>query len=151
MFTSKNKTYICKVLFTFCLTLITFIMNLSTKKLALWTWSWVATLAVATFGPIFIWDDHQFLTTFAIIVNLLNGVMMIIANRNFFNSLDELQRKIHIESLAITLGLAVVFGLSFSLLDQTNMIPFDAEIGFLVGFIGVTYMIALFVNRKRYS
>jgi hypothetical protein len=126
-------------------------MNLSTKKLALWTWSWVATLAVATFGPIFIWDDHQFLTTFAIIVNLLNGVMMIIANRNFFNSLDELQRKIHIESLAITLGLAVVFGLSFSLLDQTNMIPFDAEIGFLVGFIGVTYMIALFVNRKRYS
>ncbi len=151
MFTSKNKTYICKVLFTFCITLITFIMNLSTKKLALWTWSWVATLAVATFGPIFIWDDHQFLTTFAIIVNLLNGVMMIIANRNFFNSLDELQRKIHIESLAITLGLAVVFGLSFSLLDQTNMIPFDAEIGFLVGFIGVTYMIALFVNRKRYS
>ena len=72
-------------------------------------------------------------------------------DRNFFNSLDELQRKIHIESLAITLGLAVVAGLSFSLLDQTNLIPIDAEIGFLVGFIGLTYMIALFINTKRYS
>jgi hypothetical protein len=74
-----------------------------------------------------------------------------VANRQFFNSLDELQRKIHIEALAVTLGLTVIAGLSFSLLDQTNLISFDAEIGFLVGFIGVTYMIALLVNRKRYA
>jgi len=125
-------------------------MNHSTKKLALWTWSWVATLAIATFGPILIWDDHKLLTVLAIVVNLSNGVMMIAANRTFFNSLDELQRKIHVESLAITLGLAVVAGLTFSLLDQTNLIPFDAEIGFLVGFIGITYMVALLFNRKRY-
>ncbi len=126
-------------------------MNQQTKKLALWTWSWVATLAVATFGPKFIWDDHRFLTVFAIVVNLTNGVLMIIANKRFFNSLDELQRKIHLESLAITLGLAVIAGLSFSLLDQTNLIPFDAEIGYLVGFIGITYMIALVINRKKYA
>jgi len=126
-------------------------MNHSTKKLALWTWSWVATLAIATFGPKFIWDDHKLLTVLAIAVNLSNGIMMIVANRNFFNSLDELQRKIHVESLAITLGLAVVAGLSFSLLDITNLIPIDAEIGLLVGFIGITYMIALFINTRRYS
>lgn len=65
--------------------------------------------------------------------------------------MDELQRKIHIEALAITLGLSVIAGLSFSLLDQTNLIAFDAEIGFLVGFIGITYMIALAINRSRYS
>ncbi|WP_445159260.1 hypothetical protein [Mesohalobacter salilacus] len=121
-----------------------------TLKLALWTWSWVATLAIATFGPKFIWDDHQLLTTLAIAVNLSNGVMMIIANRNYFNKMDELQRKIHIEALSITLGLAVIVGLSFSLLDQTNLITFDAEIGFLVGFIGITYMVALLINRRRY-
>ena len=119
-------------------------------KLALWTWSWVATLAIATFGPKFIWDDHIFLTVFAILVNLGNGILMINANKNLFNSLDELQRKIQLEALGITLGLAVIAGLSFSLLDQTNLIPFDAEIGFLVGFIGITYMVALFINRKRY-
>lgn len=121
-----------------------------TVKLALWTWSWVATLAMATFGPKFIWDDHVFLTVFAILVNLGNGILMILANKNLFNSLDELQRKIQLEALGITLGLAVIAGLSFSLLDQTNIIPFDAEIGFLVGFIGITYMVALLINRKRY-
>jgi len=120
-------------------------------RLAAWTWSWVATLAIATFGPKFIWDDHTFLTVLAILVNLANGVLMIIANRNFFNSLDELQRKIQLEALGISLGLAIIVGLSFSLLDQTNLIPFDAEIGFLVGFVGITYMIALLINRKRYA
>ena len=122
----------------------------NTVKLALWTWSWVATLAIATFGPKFIWDGHIFLTVFAILVNLGNGILMILANKNLFNSLDELQRKIQLEALGITLGLAVIAGLSFSLLDQTNLIPFDAEIGFLVGFIGITYMVALLINRKRY-
>jgi hypothetical protein len=122
-----------------------------TIKLALWTWSWVATLAIATFGPKFIWDDHKLLTVFAITVNLSNGIMMIIANRSCFNTMDELQRKIHTESLAITLGLAVIVGLSFSLLDQTNLINFDADIGFLVGFIGITYMVTLLINRSRYS
>ena len=120
------------------------------KNLGLWTWSWVATLAIATFGPKFIWDEHVGLTTFAIITNLVNGVLMILANRTLFNHYDELERKIHLESLALTLGLTVVVGLSYSLLDQTNIIPFDAEIGVLVGFIGVAHLITLLINRKRY-
>ncbi len=120
-----------------------------TKQLAWWTWSWVATLAIATFGPKFIWDGHLFLTVFAIIVNFVNGIMMIIANRNLFEHYDELERKIHLESMAITLGATVIAGLSYSLLDQMDLIS-HAEIGMLVGFIGITYMISLLINRRRY-
>jgi len=90
------------------------------------------------------------LTTFAILLNFVNGVLMILANRKLFNHYDELERKIHLESLALSLGLAVVVGLTYSLLDQTNLIPFDAEIGILIGFVGLTYMITLLINRKRY-
>lgn len=121
-----------------------------TIKLALWTWSWVATLAIATFGPKFIWDDHLFLTIFAVGVNLINGIAMILANRNYFNHLDELQRKIHLEAFAITLGLTMVVGMSYTLLDITNLIPTDAEIGFLIGFMGVTYFVSFLINSKRY-
>ncbi|MBZ9619553.1 hypothetical protein [Psychroflexus lacisalsi] len=129
---------------------------MKTKKqqilnLAGWTWSWVATLALATFGPRFIWDDHQLLTILFVGLNFANGVAMIIANRSFFNSLDEMQRKIQLEALGITLGLAVIFGITYSLLDTTNLIANDAEIGFLVGIIGVTYMVSLLVIRKRYA
>lgn len=120
-------------------------------QLAAWTWSLVATMAIATFGPKYIWDDHYFLTVFAVSVNFANGILMIIANRNLYNSFDELERKIHLESLALTLGLAVVVGLSFSLLDSTKLIAFTAEISHLVLFIGVTYLVCVLVNTRRYA
>ncbi|MHB1148248.1 MAG: hypothetical protein ACYC01_11730 [Lutibacter sp.] len=120
-------------------------------QLAAWTWSWVATMAIASFGPKYIWDDHTVLTTFAVSVNFANGILMIVANRNLYNNFDELERKIHLESLALTLGLAVVVGLSFSLLESTNLIAFKAEISNLVLFIGVTYLVCVFVNTKRYA
>ena len=119
-------------------------------RLAIWTWSWVATLAVATFGPKYIWEENTFWTTLAIGLNLVNGVLMISANRSLFNHYDELERKIHLESMGLTLGLTVVTGLSYSLLDQTNLISSNAEIGFLVMFISITYLITLLINRKRY-
>ena len=121
------------------------------RNLGLWTWSWVATLAIATFGPKFIWDNQDALTTFAILINLVNGVLMILANRKLFNHYDELERKLHLESFALTLGLTVVVGITYSLLDQKNLIPFDAEIGILVGFVGITYLITLLINRKRFQ
>jgi hypothetical protein len=133
---------------------MTFYMK--TKKqqvlnLAGWTWSWVATLALATFGPQFIWDDHQLLTILFVGLNFANGIAMVIANRHFFNSLDELQRKIQLEALGITLGLTVIIGITYSLLDTTNLIDEDAEIGFLVGIIGVIYMVSTLIINKRYA
>jgi len=119
-------------------------------RLAIWTWSWVATLAVATFGPKYIWEENTFWTTLTIGLNLVNGVLMISANRSLFNHYDELERKIHLESMGLTLGLTVVTGLSYSLLDQTKLISSNAEISFLVMFISITYLVTLMINRKRY-
>ncbi|MGM0934690.1 MAG: hypothetical protein ACQEWD_14740 [Bacteroidota bacterium] len=119
--------------------------------LAAWTWSWVATMAIAAFGPVYIWDDHSVLTVLAVSVNFVHGILMIFANRRLFNNFDELERKIHLESLALTLGLAVVVGLSYSLLDTTNLIGLDAEISNLVIFIGVTYLVLVTINTRRYT
>ena len=121
-----------------------------TIRLAIWTWTWVATLAVATFGPIFIWENSILWTTLAICINLINGVLMILANRSLFNHYDELERKIHLESMGLTLGATVIVGLSYSLLDITNLITSDAEISYLIMFMSVTYFITLLINRKRY-
>lgn len=130
-------------------------MNKTRKKnlyqLAAWTWSWVATLAIATFGSKYLWDGHSVLTALAVCVNFANGILMILANRDLFNNFDELERKIHLESLALTLGLTVVVGLSYSLVDVTNLLSFDAEIGNLVFFTGITYLICLTINTRRYS
>ena len=119
-------------------------------QLAIWTWTWVATLAIATFGPNYLWEDRTILTICAVLLNLLNGGLMIHANRNLLNHYDELERKIHLESMGFTLGASVVFGISYALVDQLDLINSDAKIGILVFFIGITYMISLLINRKRY-
>jgi len=119
-------------------------------RLAIWTWSWVITAAIATFGPQFIWNNHEGITALAIAVNLINGIAMIIANRRLFDHYDELERKLHLESMGLTLGLTVIVGLAYSMLDQTNLITSDAEIGILIGFMGITYLITLLINRRRF-
>ncbi len=121
-----------------------------TLQLALWTWTWVATMALATFGPLYIWEENKNLTLLAILINLINGGLMVVANVKLFRQYDELEQKIHAEAMGLTLGATVVVGLSYSLLDQTNLIHSDAEIGVLVMFVGLTYFISLLINRKKY-
>jgi hypothetical protein len=76
---------------------------------------------------------------------------MIIANRNHINGLDELDKKITFDAMAIALGVGIIGGLSFSVMDITQMIGFDAEISFLVVLISITYMIAIIVGKQRYK
>jgi len=45
----------------------------------------------------------------------------------------------------------VVGGLSFSLLDITNLIAFDAEISFMVFLIGITYLIGIVITNFQYK
>ena len=120
------------------------------KQLAFWTVGWTLSMALATFGPKFLWDNNTIATLIAVLVNLAIGIGMILVNRNVVNNGDELEKKIQLESMGLTLGLAVVVGLSYSLLDQTNLISGDAEISNLVIFIGLTYIISTFYNNKRY-
>ena len=106
-------------------------------------------MAIARFSPQFLWNEESIGTLLGIIVNLILGVRMILANRKFINSGDELQKKIQLESLGLTLGLALIIGLSYSLLDQMNLISGNAEISVLVLFIGITYLATVIVNNKK--
>jgi len=121
------------------------------RHLAYWSGAWVLTTAIATFGPKFLWDHNSSISILAILINTIIGGGMILMNRKYTNGLDELHRKVNMEAMAIALGVGVVGGLSYSMLDIANVIPFDAEIGHLVLLIGVTYFIAFIVGSIRYK
>lgn len=112
---------------------------------------WIISLAVATFGPKFIWDENVALTVLAVVINAFLGLGMILINVKHINSLDELQKKIQLEAMGIALGVGVVGGISYSVLDITNLITQDAEISFLVILISLTYMIGILIGQKRYK
>ena len=129
--------------------------EVTTKKnvrhLAFWTGSWLLTVATATFGPKFIWNSNSIITILIILISTIIGIGMILMNRKYINGLDEMQRKINTDAMAIALGVGVVGGISYSMLDIADIISFNAEIGHLIILIGITYIIGVFVGNIRYK
>lgn len=123
----------------------------NTKLLACWTGSWLVTMAIASFGPKFIWNNNPNISLVFIVINTIVGVGMIMMNRKYINGLDEMHRKVTLDAMAIALGAGVVGGLSYSMLDIARVIPFTAEIAHLVLLIGITYIIAIIVGNNRYK
>lgn len=123
----------------------------STRLLAYWTIAWTLSMAVAAFGPKFLWDFNAVFTTFSIVINLALGVGMIVANKRHMDGLDELQKKVALEAMALSLGVGIVFGLGLSLLEITQLLPLKVEIGHLVMLVGVTNLVAIIVLNRRYK
>lgn len=119
-------------------------------RLAAWTAAWLITMALATFGPAFLWDANQTLTLGAVGLNALAGLGMIRANIRYLNALDEMMQKLQLEAMGLSLGVGVVGGLSYALLDTTNLISSDAEIAYVVMLMGLTYIVSTVVGVWRY-
>jgi hypothetical protein len=122
----------------------------NTVRLGIWTAAWVISLAIATFGPMFIWESGTLPSILAIAVNLAIGVGMILANKHHLQGLDEVQRNMQLEAMAVSLGVGLITGLAFSTMDVVNLIHFDAEISHMVILMSITYAISLAISRRKY-
>ena len=122
----------------------------NTALLGAWTLAWLATMALATFGPKLLWELNQWLTILAILINLGVGFGMIVANKRHLKGLDEMHQKIQLEAMALSLGVGLVVGLGYSNLDVTNIIAFDAEISHMVILMGLTYAAGVFAGVRKY-
>jgi len=118
--------------------------------LAAWTAAWVASLALAAFGPRILWNNEPAPTLIAIVFNVLVGVGMLFANKRYLKSLDELQRTIQLHAMAWTLGAGLVGGLAWTLLARHGLVGTEAEIAHLVIFMGAVYMAGSVAGLLRY-
>ena len=123
----------------------------NTRNLGAWTLLWVLSLALVTFGHELIWNENTTISLVVLIVNAAIGIGMILANVKYLNGLDELQRKIHLEAMGICLGVALVAGISYSTMDVTNIILYDAEISHLIILMGLTYFVSMLIINSRYK
>ena len=122
----------------------------STARLALWTLAWAATLALAKFGPKLLWDSQPVASWAAVATNLAVVMGWIIAHARYLRGIDELQRKIMQDALAVTLGVGFVGGFAYVVADAADLIAHDVEIGVLPALLGGVYMIAIVVGHTRY-
>ena len=125
--------------------------KLNTTNLAKWTLIWLLSLAICSFGPVLIWDHNNAMSGFFIVVNVVVGIAMIIANKRNLQGLDELQQKIHLSAMGFTLGAIVVGGLAYSNLQLSGIISVRADIPDLMFLMGSVYLISTYILNKRYS
>ena len=125
--------------------------RVNNKQLFIWTSMWLLTTALMAFGPKLMWDFDKTFTLIAAILNLLAGVKMLLVNKAFLNGLDELQRKIHFNAMAISLGVTMISGTLYGLLQPSGLIDFSPNPSNLLFVMGISYLVAIAVNNKVYS
>jgi predicted membrane channel-forming protein YqfA (hemolysin III family) len=123
----------------------------NTVNLAYWTGAWVASQALAVFGPAHLWHASQTPTALALLINVVMGIGMIMAFRRHLNGLDELQRRIQLEAMALCLGVGLVAGMAYSTLAVTKLIGFEAKISHLVILMGLTYLAGVLRGHRKYQ
>ena len=122
-----------------------------TLQLLIWGVAWCATLAVAKFGPEFWWGSQQTLPSWAaIVVNFAVGIAWIVTFTRFIRALDELDRKIMLDALAITLGAGWIGGFAWVVADAAGLLPGDIEIAIFPAALAVVFLIAFFAGKVRY-
>jgi predicted membrane protein len=125
-------------------------MTRNTLGLAGWTVAWVASVALAAFGPEILWNQEPVPTLIAIAFTVLVGIGMLFANKRYLQALDELQRTIQLQAMAWSLGAGLVGGVAWTLFARHDLVGFDAEIAHLVVFMALVYLAGCVAGLLRY-
>ena len=123
----------------------------SKKSLFIWTLGWLLSLALLAFGPKFIWDFNVAISLGVIALNLFFGYWMIIVNKKHLDGLDELQRQLHLNAMAISLGVSLVFGAVYGLLEPARILESTPNPSNILFVMGLSYLISLVINFRKYQ
>ena len=123
----------------------------NTLRLFFWTGAWVLATAGAAFGPRFLWDFNTLPTVLGVLVHIGLGLGMIRAFKQYLLGLDELQRKIQLDAMALSLGIGLVLGSSYELLEDIKLIPFEPEIPHLLILMSLTYVVGTVLGHRKYQ
>ncbi len=118
--------------------------------IAVWTLVWAATLALARFGPDALWGGEPVAGWSAVGVNVAAGVGWIVAHARWLQRVDDLQRKLLMEAMAVALGVGIVGGFAYSVAEQAGLVSLDADSGFLAALMALVYALASVVGTVRY-
>ena len=114
-----------------------------------WVFVWSLTMVLADKAELYEWYSSEVISILAIVTNAIIGIGMIVVFMRFLKELDELQRKIQLDSLALSMGIGLVGSFSYSLLVTAKFIS-DAEISHIILLMGLTYTVGIIVGQIRY-
>jgi len=119
-------------------------------RLACWNGAWVGTCALIAFGPKFLWNRTLLFTLLAVGLNVCVGVGMLLSNKKYVEGLDELQRRVYLNGLAITVGVSLIAGVPISVMAGYGVIPCKADIACLMMLMALTFLVSMLYGTWRY-
>ena len=123
----------------------------NTLRLFFWTVAWVLATAGVAFGSKNLWNFNTWLTIIAVLIHIGLGLGMIRVFKQYLLGLDELQRKIQLDAMALSLGIGLVLGSSYELLEDIKLIPFEPEIPHLLILMSLTYVVGTVLGHRKYQ
>lgn len=118
--------------------------------LAIVTMVWVASVALAQFGPELLWGEQPVLSWIAIALNLVLGIAWIVVHARYLGGVDELQRKILMDAMAVALGVGLVGGFAWASAESAGLVEVGSDIALLSVVLAVVYLVSIVVGRLRY-
>jgi len=125
-------------------------LRTNTIRLVCWNGAWAGTCLLLAFGPKFLWNKGLLLTLVAAALNVAVGIGWILANKKYVEEQDELQQKVYLNALGITVGVAVIASVPYSAMAAYHVIPFKADIGQLVMLMVLTFFVSVLYGTWRY-
>ncbi|MBT8063103.1 MAG: hypothetical protein HKO64_12255 [Xanthomonadales bacterium] len=117
--------------------------------LVAWIFVWMASLVVSDKAALYGWWDAPWITIVSIGLNAGLGLLVVHRYRRLLQGMDDLQRKIQLEALAIALGISLVGACSYMLLVTWGYI-IDEEISDLFVLMCVSYAAASMYGVWKY-
>lgn len=122
----------------------------NTIRVVCWNGAWAATSLVMALGPRFLWNKALGFTLLAIGVDVAVGVGMILATKKYVTELDDLQQKVYLNALGITVGVALISVVPYAVLDAYHVVHFKAAVAYLVILMGLTFLVSVLYGTWRY-
>jgi uncharacterized membrane protein len=120
------------------------------RNIVVWSLAWIAPFLAVNLAVKNDWIGSDPLALAATIAVTGLGVGALLAYRRFLSDADELMRKIQLDALALTVGVGVVSGFSYTLLETAGLVA-EAEVMTLIMIMMVTYTGGIVVGMRRFA
>ncbi|ABV38965.1 conserved hypothetical protein [Shewanella sediminis HAW-EB3] len=86
----------------------------------------------------------------AFITHTVIGIAMVFAYKRYLTELDEMERKIQLDALALSVGVTIIGFSSYSILAKNGILP-ELNSAYLIALMALTYIAGIISGRLRYS
>lgn len=120
------------------------------RLIVAWSLAWVLPFLGVSYAIENEWIGTGSPAIIATVAVTLLGLGALFAFHRFLRDTDELMRKIQLDALALTVGIGLVSGFSYSLLERAGVVA-ETGIMILIMVMVVTYIISVVVGLRRYA